>query len=80
MARGSFYLLLLVMNKKEIPMPQFGGPALEALALHEIKTLNDLTGKTEKELLKIHGVGPKAIRILKEALTENGMAFKEETK
>jgi hypothetical protein len=26
-------------------------------------------------LLKLHGVGPKAVRIIKESLRENGLAF-----
>jgi hypothetical protein len=34
-----------------------------------------LTKVTAAELLKIHGVGPKAIRILDEQLTARGLAF-----
>lgn len=35
----------------------------------------DLVGVTERELLAIHGVGPKAIRILAEELALRGMSF-----
>jgi hypothetical protein len=30
---------------------------------------------TRRELLAMHGVGPKAVRILEAALTERGLAF-----
>ncbi len=55
--------------------PEFGGPAIEALALAGYTRLEHLTKVTEKELLAIHGVGPKAVRILGAALAEKGMAF-----
>lgn len=37
----------------------------------------DLVGVTERELLAIHGVGPKAIRILTEELALREMGFAE---
>jgi uncharacterized protein YdhG (YjbR/CyaY superfamily) len=37
--------------------------------------LKQLTKVTEAELLSIHGVGPKAIRILRETLKAKGMSF-----
>lgn len=37
--------------------------------------LEQFTQVTESEILKIHGVGPKAVRILNEALKEKGLAF-----
>jgi hypothetical protein len=40
--------------------------------------LRQLTEVTPKELLAIHGVGPKAIRILREALAAEGLAFRGE--
>lgn len=58
-------------------LPQFGGPALRELALAGYTRLEHLTKVSEKELLKIHGVGPKAIRILREALAEKGLSFAE---
>jgi predicted flap endonuclease-1-like 5' DNA nuclease len=37
--------------------------------------LEQLTSITEAEILKLHGVGPKAIRILRETLAEKGWSF-----
>jgi len=53
-----------------------GRPAHAALTNLGITTLWQLTTYTEKELLAIHGVGPKAIRILKEQLEKNDLALK----
>jgi predicted flap endonuclease-1-like 5' DNA nuclease len=52
--------------------------AIGRVATRELKSagylrLEDVAGVSEKELLRIHGVGPKATRILKEALVENGL-------
>jgi hypothetical protein len=33
--------------------------------------------RTGEELLAIHGVGPKAVRILAEALAARGLAFRD---
>ena len=52
------------------PLPRaIGAPATRALALEGITTLDDLSGADLDELLRLHGVGPKAIRVLREALT-----------
>jgi hypothetical protein len=50
-----------------------GKPATRALAGVGINSLKDLTGRTAAELLALHGVGPKAIRILTETLAERGL-------
>jgi predicted flap endonuclease-1-like 5' DNA nuclease len=51
------------------PLPQgIGAPATRALALAGITTLDDARGADLDELLRLHGVGPKAVRILCEAL------------
>jgi hypothetical protein len=36
-----------------------------------------LTALAEQDLLRLHGVGPKAIRLLREALAEAGLSFAE---
>lgn len=56
--------------------PKTSEPASRALAEAGYKKLSDLTKVTEKELLKLHGMGPKAIRILREALKEKGLSFR----
>ncbi len=53
---------------------KLSAPAHSALAEADITTTEQLSQYTEKELLKLHGFGPKAIAILK----EKGVAFKEE--
>ena len=45
-----------------------GRVARRELALHGLTRLDQFDGASEKELLAIHGVGPKAIRILREHL------------
>jgi hypothetical protein len=55
--------------------PGIGKPALRALVAAGYTRLEQFTTVTEKELLKLHGVGPKAIRILRAALEAQGLAF-----
>lgn len=52
-------------------------PARRALENANIKTLQDLTKFTEKELLNLHGLGPSSIPKLKMALSEAGLKFKK---
>lgn len=54
-----------------------GKPATRALQQAGITTLDAVARHSAKELLALHGVGPKAIRILTEALAERGLAFRE---
>lgn len=50
-------------------------PARRALANAGISRLEQLKGMTETELLELHGMGPNAIRKLREALRERGWSF-----
>lgn len=50
-------------------------PAQRALASAGFSELTQLTKISEAELLKLHGMGPKAIRHLRDALAEQGQAF-----
>lgn len=52
-----------------------GRPATRALLAAGITTLDDVAERSETELLALHGVGPKAVRILSEALAEQGRAL-----
>lgn len=52
-----------------------GRPATGALLHEGYSRLEQLTALTEKELLAIHGVGPKAVRILKEELATRSLGF-----
>lgn len=55
--------------------PRIGKVATRELAVHGFTTYDQLTKVTTKELLAIHGVGPKAIRILTEELASRGQSF-----
>jgi predicted flap endonuclease-1-like 5' DNA nuclease len=59
------------------PLPQIGAPATRALAAQGITRLADLTHHRSDDLLALHGVGPKAVRLLRAALNEQGMSFAE---
>lgn len=53
----------------------YENPARRAFREIGIVNLVQLTQYQEAELLKLHGVGPKAIRLLHETLAERGLAF-----
>lgn len=61
----------------ELKTIKIGAPAQRALEAKGIDTFLKLCDYSEQELLVLHGVGPKAIRILKELLTEAGLSFKK---
>lgn len=56
-------------------LPAIGAPATRALIGAGYTRLAQLTRVTEDELLALHGVGPRAIRILREALAAEGKGF-----
>jgi predicted flap endonuclease-1-like 5' DNA nuclease len=56
---------------------EIGKTAARELALHGITSLARVAAHTKKDLLAIHGVGPKAVAILGEALAAQGLAYRE---
>ncbi len=60
----------------ESDLPNTGRPSRDALAVIGITRLEHLARHTEKEIAALHGVGPKAIRIWREALAARGLTFK----
>ncbi|MFB9677511.1 helix-hairpin-helix domain-containing protein [Streptosporangium vulgare] len=54
-----------------------GRPARRALAAAGRTTLAQVAAMSERELLRLHGMGPKAVGRLREALAERGLAFAE---
>jgi DNA-directed RNA polymerase alpha subunit len=54
---------------------RYASPARQALREIGVTQLTELTQYSEQELLKLHGVGPKAIRLFREALAARGLAF-----
>jgi hypothetical protein len=57
------------------PLPRLGAPATRALRAEGIWTLEQVRERSEEELRAMHGVGPIAIRFLREALEERGWTF-----
>lgn len=51
-----------------------GRPAIAALHHAGILTLDALAGRKEQEVAKLHGMGPKSLRILRETMAQRGIA------
>ena len=65
-------------KKQESDLPaKMGAPAERALAGAGIRKLKDVTKFSEREIGKLHGVGPNAIGKLRQALAEKGLSFAE---
>ena len=54
-----------------------GDPATRALETINVTKLSELTKFTEKELMDLHGFGPRALRLLKETLKSKGLSLKQ---
>lgn len=68
------------MTLKQIDIPQnLGKPANRALEGAGYLRLEQVAEVSEKELMKLHGMGPKAIERLREALFEKGLSFSDES-
>lgn len=73
------------MSTRDLPPEAFsaefprsmGRPANSALVANGITTLAAVAKMTEKELLALHGVGPRAVRILREELAKRGLSLAE---
>ena len=57
------------------PLPRIGAPATRALRAEGIWTLEQVRELTETQLAGLRGVGPVALRFLREALAERGWGF-----
>ena len=66
-------------DKNTSAFPKIGAPATRALVAAGYSRLNQLTKASEAELGQLHGMGPKALGILRDALKENGLSFKAGT-
>lgn len=65
------------MDESEFPR-SLGKVAPRELANSGITRYEQLTERSERELLDIHGVGPKAIRILREELAARGLSLRDD--
>ncbi|CAN1534025.1 Helix-hairpin-helix domain containing protein [Fimbriimonadaceae bacterium] len=68
-----FYTDLTVTELKDLK--GIGQPARNALAVAGFCHLEDLVGVSEAELKKLHGMGPKALRVLKAELASRGLGL-----
>ena len=59
--------------------PGIGKPAMRALIAAGYTHLDQLTRVTEAELLQLHGMGPKALGIIRSTLNARGQSFAEPT-
>ena len=57
--------------------PKIGAPATRALEAAGNTNLKQLTKVTEAELAQLHGMGPKALAILRDTLKAQGLSFKQ---
>jgi hypothetical protein len=57
-------------------LPNIGAPATRALAGIGVTRLDQLADYRERDLLALHGFGPRALRILTEALQASGQSLR----
>lgn len=80
--RGRKHQLNLMKNLSHTPtgsdLPKLSAPAHRALAAAGITRLEQFTQFTEEDIKNLHGIGPKVIKELHEALAEHGLAFAKE--
>lgn len=62
-------------NRATFP-PGVSGPALRALDRAGVRTVADLREWSEADLAALHGMGPKALSALREALAASGGRFR----
>jgi hypothetical protein len=62
-------------NRGAFP-PGIPGPALRALSAARVRTMSDLARWTEADLAALHGMGPKALDVLRKALADTGKEFR----
>ncbi|MEO6728845.1 MAG: hypothetical protein ABIM99_02890 [Candidatus Dojkabacteria bacterium] len=58
-------------------LPKIGAPAIRALRSVGVTKLEQLTKFTKKQLLSLHGFGPKALKILEEELKKINLSFQK---
>lgn len=67
-------------NQQESDFPKLSQPAQRALAGAGIRKLQDLTRFSEAEIKRLHGMGPKALGQLRQALADRSLSFADERK
>ncbi|MCX6522167.1 MAG: DNA-binding protein [Actinobacteria bacterium] len=57
-------------------LPRIGAPAIRALASIGVTRIDQLAEQSRTELLGLHGVGPRALRIIDDALAVRGLSMR----
>jgi len=58
-------------------LSKLSNPARSALESNGINTLEELSKYSEKEILKLHGIGPASLPKLRQSLEEKGLSFRK---
>lgn len=58
-------------------LAELGAPARRALEHIGVTTLTALATYSEREILRLHGMGPRSLPTLRNALRRQGLAFKD---
>ena len=65
-----------VREKTKEGFLSLSAPARRALEHRGIQTVEELSKYSEKEILKLHGMGPASLPKLRKVLEESGLSFK----
>ena len=65
------------IGTEETNLPKLAAPARRALQGAGYTRLEDLTKLTESEVMKLHGMGANAMQVLRTALAERGLSFRD---
>jgi hypothetical protein len=65
------------MGTEQTDLPKLAAPARRALNGAGYTRLEDLTKATESEVRKLHGMGANAMQVLRDALRERGLSFRD---
>lgn len=66
-----------VTSQQDSDFPRLSQPALRALAGAGIQRLEQLTNFSENKIRQLHGMGPKALGQLRQALVGRGLSFND---
>jgi hypothetical protein len=64
------------IDRRDGGFPSIGQPALQALRHAGVTRLEELAEWREADLAALHGMGPKGVRLLAEALAAVGRGFR----
>jgi len=65
------------MGTEASNLPKLAAPARRALHGAGYTRLEDLTKVTESDVMALHGMGGNAMQVLRDALAERGLSFRD---